>query len=307
MTEARRGRRLARLALVSLLAALSGWLVVTGLAAHTLTARPHPVRPESPPVGFSVEELRLRTADGVELGAWFRAGEPGRAVVVLAHGMGGSRTSLGPAMRRVAELGHGALAVTLRGFGDSQGERLDFGIRTRADLIAAVEAAEERAQGAPIVVIGQSLGAAAALFAAGELGPRVAGYILEAPYLTLEKACRDRLAQHLLPLLDELAYRGLALWAPLFLPEPIDSIRPLDACAELAPSAQVLFIAGSADLLAPSEDVRTLSRTSRAPAEFVELAGRDHEDLWHLDLDHFELWRGFLRRIEAQEESRRAR
>jgi len=300
VTEVRRGRRLARLALVSLGAALVGWLVVSGLAAHALTARPHPVRPEASPTGFAVEELRLRSADGVELGAWFRAGEPGRAVVVLAHGMGGSRTSLGPAMRRLAQLGHGVLAVTLRGFGDSEGERLDFGMRARADLLAAVAAAEERAPGARLVVIGQSLGAAAALFAAGELGPRVAGYVLEAPYLTLEKACRDRLAQRLPPLLEELAYRGLALWAPLFLPEPIDAIRPLDACADLAPEMQVLFIAGSADILAPSEDVRALSRASRARAEFVELAGRDHEDLWLLDAEHLELWRDFLARVEAR-------
>lgn len=300
MTEVRRGRRLARLALVSLLAAPVGWLAVSGLAAHALTARPHTLRPESPPAGFAVEELRLRTADGVELGAWFRAGEPGRAVVVLAHGMGGSRTSLGPAMRRVAELGHGVLAVTLRGFGDSEGERLDFGIRARADLLAAVAAAGERAPGVPLVVIGQSLGAAAALFAADELGPRVAGYVLEAPYLTLEKACRDRLAQRLPPLLEELAYRGLVLWAPLFLPEPIDAIRPLDACADLAPTAQVLFVAGSADVLAPSEDVRALSRASRARAEFVELAGSDHEDLWRLDAEHLALWRDFLARVEAR-------
>ena len=279
---------------------VAGWLAASGFAAHALTARPRAPRAEVAPEDFEVESLRLTSADGVELGAWFHAGTPGRALVLLVHGMDGSRSSMEMAMRRLAARGHGSLAVTLRGFGDSEGDRLDFGIHAREDVLAASAALESRAGGAPLVVIGQSLGAAATLFAARELGARVAGYVLEAPYLTLEKACRDRLALRLPPVLDELAFRGLALWTPLFLPADFDEIRPIDACVELPTTARALFVAGSQDLLAPSADVRAMSLAARAPSEFVELAGRSHEDLWELDEQHLALWLGFLERIERE-------
>ena len=59
-------------------------------------------------------------------------------------------------------------------------------------MIAAVEFLERHRPGKPIVVLGASLGAAAAVFASGELAHRVQGYILESPYKDLKTAVRNR-------------------------------------------------------------------------------------------------------------------
>ena len=56
-----------------------------------------------------------------------------------------------------------------------------------ATSIAAVEFLKARKPDRPVVIMGTSLGAAAAVFAAGELGHRVAGYILESPYQDLKR------------------------------------------------------------------------------------------------------------------------
>ena len=250
-------------------------------------------------MGLSAETLQIETRDGLELGAWFHAGDPRRVLVLLLHGMGASRTSLSPAARRLAENGFGYLALSLRAFGDSEGERLDFGWSSRADVLAAVETIEREQPGRPIVVIGQSLGAAAAIFAAPELGTRIAGWILEGPYRDLDKACRDRLSAQLLPPLDALAFAGLYLWAPLFLGESFRQIRPIDSVDDLPPRVPVLFVAGSADRLAPHEDIAELCARSGGSAELAILDGRDHCGLWELDARHWELWSHFLERVAA--------
>ena len=80
-----------------------------------------------------------------------------------------------------------------RAHGDSTGEFDDAGYGARRDVCAAVEFLERRRPGRPVIVDGNSLGSAAAIFAAGELGHRVAAYILECPYQDLKIAVWNRI------------------------------------------------------------------------------------------------------------------
>lgn len=278
--------------------ALAGWLGSSAMAAWSLTARPAPQQEEHLPGWLRADSVRLATRDGEEIGAWFHPGAPGRAIVIFLHGMGGSRASLALSAQRVAMEGNGFLALSLRSFGDSSGGTLDFGWSSRADVIAAVEYAERQKPEAPLVVVAQSLGAAAAIFAAPELGKRVDGYVLEAPFLDLEKACRDRLAQRLATPFDGLAFAGLELWAPLFLPVELSEVRPVDHVTRFPVEMPVLFVAGACDHDAPVEDVRRLTELCSGKAELAVLDQRDHYDLWTLDEQHFELWQGFLTGVE---------
>ena len=90
-----------------------------------------------------------------------------------------------PVMQWLAEAGFTALAISLRGHGDSTGDVIDFGWSARYDVAAAVAFLEKECPQQPIYIVGRSMGAAAAIFAAGELKDRVAGYFLEQPYKDL--------------------------------------------------------------------------------------------------------------------------
>ena len=147
------------------------------------------------------------------------------------------------------------------------------------------------------MVIGQSLGAAAAIFAAAELGNRVDGYVLEAPYHDLDKACRDRLRVRLRPPLAALAYAGLRLWTPLFLPVDSERVRPIEHVARFPARMPVLFVAGTLDREAPLADVAALAERCSAAAELALLDGRDHRMLWRVDERHWELWQDFFARV----------
>jgi pimeloyl-ACP methyl ester carboxylesterase len=252
------------------------WLAASWLVADQMTRRAYRVRPEpAPAVAWGkLREVRLITADGQELGAWFVAGRADRPPVLLLHGNGGSRADCLDLAEWLAGLGHPVLLVTLRAHGDSTGERNDFGYSARHDVVAAVAWLEQNCPGRP-VVWGRSLGAAAALFAAGELGGRAGGYVLECVYRDLRTAVRNRTRLHLFPPLDRVAYTGLALTAPLVL-DDVDRISPLDAAAGIPKDVPVLLLAGAADRHATPAESAAIAERIGPRAEVVVFDGAGH-------------------------------
>src|SRR5208283_5588559 len=97
----------------------------------------------------------------------------------------------------------------------------------------------------PIYIVGRSMGAATAIFAAKDLKGQVAGYFLEQPYKDLKSAAWNRLHNRLPPVLDGIAYGGLRLWAPVFLPVDVDQVSPWDHIQDIPENVPVVFITGS--------------------------------------------------------------
>ena len=275
----RRALRRAALALATLLVL---WLGASFAAALTLTGRASGPRPEPLPseLGPTAEELRLPTRDGEQLGAWYvPAARAGAASVLLLHGNGGSRRHrLGPARAFLAE-GCAVLLVTLRAHGDSTGERNDFGWSSRLDVVAAVEELERRRPDSRLVVCGSSLGAAAAAFAASELGERVHGWILESVYCDLPTAARRRVERYLPPGLDWLAYQGLRVAGTLVLPG-WSRLSPAEAVTAIPPGVPVLLLTGARDLLSLPADVAGVLARCGGKAELVVLEEAGHGRLW---------------------------
>jgi alpha-beta hydrolase superfamily lysophospholipase len=170
------------------------------------------------------------------------------------------------------------LLVTLRAHGDSSGDLQDFGWSSREDVLAAVEWLERRRPGRPILLHGASMGAAAAVFAAGELGRRVEGYALECCYRDLDTAARTRCEVLFPPGLDALAHLGLRTAASLTWPE-WTRVSPLDAIGALPREARVLLLAGAEDRLATLDEQRDLLERLDGRGDLVVIDGADHDRL----------------------------
>lgn len=256
------------------------WLAFSFTVASRLTRRARPRAPEPvPAVSWgTAEPLTLTTSDGQTLGAWFFPGRADRPAVILLHGNGESRTACLPQAELLASAGYPVLSVTLRAHGDSTGERNDIGYSARHDAIAALAWLEAKRPGKPVVVWGRSLGSAAALFAAPDLGSRVCGYVLECPYRDLRTAVRNRLRVYLPPVLDSIAYAGLRVTAPLVLPD-FDRISPLEAATHVPREARVLVLTGSTDRRATPDEARAIAERIGLNAELVVIEGGDHLQL----------------------------
>lgn len=265
------------------------WLAGSLIVAYALTRRPRSLQPEPAPLvpWGTLEELRLATRDGEELGAWLSRGPADGPSVLILHGHRGCRRNSLRAAEFFAEQGASLLLPSLRAHGDSTGSFVDFGYSARHDVIAAVEELERQRPGRPIVVVGVSMGAAAALYAAPELGDRVAGYILESPYRDVRQATRNR-TEMLFPFpADRVAFAGLDLVAPLMLPD-IDRLAPIDHVTDIPAGTPVLFLSGDQDRHAPSVQVQALADRRGGTARHIVVAGAGHGSLLRDNREQYE-------------------
>ena len=285
--------RKVRLLAIGALFAVTLWLAVSASVAWRLTRRGSEPFAEPPPevAGAIVESLRLKTCDNEEIGGWLARGDADKGCVLLLHGNNASRGEMLPAMRWLVEAKFTVLAISLRAHGDSTGEVNDIGWSARHDVVAAVEFLGREYPRRPVFIVGRSLGAAAAIFAADELKTDVAGYFLEQPYKDLKSAVWCRLQNHLPPILDRVAYGGLRLWAPAFLPVNPDQISPYDHIEAIPPSVPVVIIAGSADRHSRLDDVKAVAGRVRSGAKLVVFEGATHEAL---DRNNPKLYRASL-------------
>ena len=277
MLKSKRRRILA----IVVLAGVIVWLGSSAVVTWKLTRRSRVPFPEPvPQVAWAkVEGRRLETSDGQEIGAWLIRGNRRKGCVLLLHGNGGSRSEMLRVMQWLAEAHYTVLAISLRSHGDSTGEINDIGWSARHDVVAAVAFLQRECPRQSIYIVGRSLGAAAAIFAAGELGGSVAGYFLEQPYKDLKSAAWNRLQNYLPPVLDWAAYLGLRLWTSVFLPVDPNRLSPSEHIVDIPENVPVVFITGSADRHARLADVKAMYWQIESHAELIVFDGAAHEGL----------------------------
>jgi hypothetical protein len=170
---------------------VAGWVLLCA-AAYVMQERLI-FDPGDPPsrdpraVGLGFEEVRIASADGAELHAWWIPREGAGAAVLVFHGNAGSiehRLDLAAVLHG---LGASVLLFDYRGFGASAGR-----LRVRhvlEDGLAAARWARERAHELPLVAWGESLGGAVAAHAASEIG--CAALVLESAFTSLATIGRE--------------------------------------------------------------------------------------------------------------------
>ena len=142
-------------------------------------------------------------------------------------------------------------------------------------MIAAVKYLRERFPGRPVVVVGSSLGSAAAIFAARSLDHEVNGFFLESPYRDLDTAVWHRVSA-VPPPFSWLAYEGMRLWGRILLPEPAAVISPIDHVAEIPSDVRVTFAAARGDPWCKLGEVEDLYNKIESHARLVVFDGSRH-------------------------------
>lgn len=152
-----------------------------------IPSREHYATPDD--IGLRYEALRIATADGEELDAWFLPARQERAVLLFFHGNAGNISHRLDSLRIFHGLGLSVLIVDYRGYGQSTGRPSELG--TYEDARAAWRHLVED-RGVPaerIVVFGRSLGGAVATWLAAEHRP--AGLIVESTFRSVPELAAE--------------------------------------------------------------------------------------------------------------------
>ncbi|WP_456914590.1 alpha/beta hydrolase [Geodermatophilus sp. SYSU D00696] len=220
---------------------------------------PVPAAAEAVPGG---RDVTLRTADGLDLGAWFVPGPaPGAPVVLVANGNGGHRGLRAPLARALSGAGLGVLLFDYRGYGGNPGspseEGLALDVRAARDwLLEEAGVAQER-----LVYYGESLGCGVVTALALEHPP--AGLLLRSPFVDLAAV-----GGHHYPFLPV----RLLLRDRYPVAQQVARLR--------VPTTVVL---GDADTIVPPAQSRRVAEAAAGLHRLVEVPGADHNDAVLLD------------------------
>lgn len=200
-------------------------------------------------------------------------------LVVCSPGMGDLRSTFDTLAQTLVDAGYRVAQADLRGHGDSDTTFTDHGdVETAADLLALVEHL-----GGPAVLVGSSMSAGAALWAAAESTDRVAGVVLLGPFV------RDGAASRAVASIKRTLIRagllrpwGPAVWAAAYRSFAVGRDRRSAAERAGAPA-----VAGRIppELEAHIESVRAALREPARLRSLRRLVARLHHDVVEARLD----------------------
>lgn len=106
------------------------------------------VAPSYYPMLAGVQEIELKTSDGLKIFAWYAAAPVGRPTVAIFHGNGGSLRSQRYRLAYFKDAGMGVLLLAYRGYAGSDGSPSEEGLyldaRAALDWLSAHGVANER-------------------------------------------------------------------------------------------------------------------------------------------------------------------
>jgi fermentation-respiration switch protein FrsA (DUF1100 family) len=253
---------------------------------------PAPRRVGPLPEDLPGEELILQSDSGARLAGWYIPAPSARGVIVLLHGIRSSRHAMVGRARYFRSLGWSILAIDFQSHGESTGGPVTAGFVERLDAQSAVRAARARAGDSPVVVVGQSMGGAAAVLASPL---PIDGLVLEQVYSTVASAVDNRVRRWLGPAASPISV--MLLWSlRLRLGLTPQALRPLELVDQVG--CPLLVLAGTADQHATAEQTQALFSRAREPKQLVWFEGAAHVDLLRRHAPRYqEATRAFLEGI----------
>jgi fermentation-respiration switch protein FrsA (DUF1100 family) len=213
-----------------------------------------------------VEEVRIRTADGLDLLAWWQEPAPGKPVVLYWHGNGGSLAARAQKFEAFGEHGYGLLMMAYRGYSGNPGKPSQPAMIE--DAVRAAEWLGERTD-APVIYYGESLGSTVAMQLARRIQPRA--IIMEGGF---DSAAA--LAQQRYPIFP----------AALLIKDPWDSLA---IAGEI--NVPVLMVHAVNDKVVPISHGERLFQALSEPKKFIHIADGNHVDLFDYGADrHVLTW-----------------
>jgi fermentation-respiration switch protein FrsA (DUF1100 family) len=220
----------------------------------------------------SLTELPVRTADGLDLKAWYAPATSKPFTLVFFHGNGDNLASAAEVADPYIAAGYGFLVAEYRGYSGLPGKPTEAGLYAdaRADLYAL---RSRGVQSEDMILFGHSLGTGVAVQMAEEF--HVGGVMLLAPFLSFPDVAQFHYSYIPAKFMVLDRYNNAKKVKNIHLP--------------------LLIVNGDKDAIIPPTQGKQLYELANEPRQFYSLSGHGHNDLFAdfapLALD----WAGRLR------------
>lgn len=255
------------------------WVLATGVSVP---------KPDGGRLLVAHRDVTFTTRDGIKLAAWDVPATSNRAVAILFHGYATAKPVLIAESAIFRGFGLRTVLVDFRGSGGSAGLVTTVGWKEALDVAAAVEWTRREYPGVPVILYGQSMGAAAILRAISEAGARADGIILECPFDRFLTTVSHRYAMMNLPAFPFaqllLAWGGLQNGFNAF------RLNPVIYAAQV--TCPALVIDGAGDPWVWPAEARRVAQALRGPTQCVIFPNAAHGNYW---LDVGDAYRQTLR------------
>ena len=209
------------------------------------------------------EHVRLVARDGVRVDAWlFPQPDPAAPVIVGLHGYRGNRSELLGIGSALWRRGYAMLLPDFRGRGTSEPRRITMGAWEVNDLIASLEWLREHRPGAPVGLLGYSMGGAVALMEGGRHG-EVRAIVTDCAYAS-QAGVLSYGIRRLIRMRGDFFLPAAALFHRGSRRPGFRSVEPLAHAAEWRGKA-LFFIGAGADVTVNPDDPRRLFEAAPEP------------------------------------------
>lgn len=209
--------------------------------------------------------------EGVALRGWRCAAiGPRRATLIYLHGIADNRAGSAGIIDRFASRGFDVIAYDSRAHGESGGDACTYGFFEKADLHRVIDTLLP----GPVVLLGQSLGAAVALQEAAT-DSRISAVVAAEAFSSLRAVVADRAPFVFTPGVIEHAFAVVERQAAIH----VDDVNPARAAASI--TAPVFLIHGGADVDTPARHSQAIYAALPGDKLLRIVAGAHHNESLH--------------------------
>ncbi len=205
----------------------------------------------------ALQEISVRTADGIDLKAWYAPATSKPCTIIFFHGNADSLHTAAQIADPYIAAGYGFLVAEYRGYSGLPGEPTEAGLY--ADGRAYVGELTRRGVGTQqIILMGHSLGTGVAVEMARK--NRVGGLILLAPFISMPKVAQAHFSLFPVGILVRDRFENAKKIGDIHVP--------------------VLMVNGARDEVVPPAQGRALYDLANEPKEMHTFPARGHNDLF---------------------------
>lgn len=223
--------------------------------------------------------LKVASFDGTEIVGYEKYSMLDTTIgtIILVHGIRSNKEHFNQFSNRLANEGFNAIALDLRGHGESGGTHCSFGVFEKRDITKLLDQIRIESPDQKIGILGQSLGGAVALQAMGE-DERISVGVIESTFTDFRTITHDYINYHLK--LDFNFFSNyLADRAGKIAGFNPDEAGPLESCKKI--SKPVLLVHGKLDDRIDIKYAReNFTNLQHEDCKLLEIEDADHVNVW---------------------------